>query len=116
MEIFKSTDGLTVSLIQPNINDNTAGGIHRFCPSITINDAGVIYVMWHTNEFGDYDIMADYSCDGGLTFNTDVLFNTVDNGHEVDPDLSPNLCGDGVVAIWEQNGNQPDGKLVSRRG
>jgi hypothetical protein len=116
MELYKSTDGLTVSMIQNKVNDNGTSGIYRFCPSITVNDAGVLYYMWQTNESGDFDIMADYSCNGGSSFGTDVQFNTVDNGHEIDVDLIPNPCGDAVVCLWEQAGDQPGGKLVARKG
>lgn len=115
MELYKSTDGLNLTQIQSAVNDNTTVG-YRLCPSVTVNDAGVVYMMWHTNEAGTYDIMSDYSCDGGATFGTDVVFNTDDIGNEVDADLIPNACGDGVVCIWEQNGNNPNGKLVARRG
>jgi len=114
--LHKATDGLHPTVIQNNINDNTSAGVYRFCPSVTVNDAGVVYVMWHTNESGDYDIMADYSCNGGTSFNVDVQFNTIDAGNEVDADLIPNACGDGVICVWEQNGNNPNGKLVSKLG
>jgi hypothetical protein len=115
VKLHKATDGLHPTLIQNNVNDNT-GSIYRFCPSITVNDAGVVYIMWHTNESGDYDIMADYSCNGGTTFNVDVQFNTIDAGHDVDPDLIPNACGDGVICVWEQNGDASNGKLVGKLG
>ena len=115
IELYKSTDGLTVTQIQTQINDS-ATSYQKLCPSVTVNDAGVVYVMWHTNQSGNFDIMADFSCNGGVSFGADVQFNTVNNGNEVDPDLTPNACGDGVVCIWEQRGDTSGGKLVARNG
>jgi hypothetical protein len=114
--MWKSTDGLNLTQIQSHINDNTGSTVHNYNPSITVNDAGVIYVLWQSDQTGDWEILADYSCDGGLTFGTDITFNTIDVDDEIDVDTVSNTCGDGVICIWEQNGNSSNGKLVLRSG
>jgi len=113
--LAKSTDGLNLTTIQARVNDNTSG-VYKLNPSITVNDAGVVYVTWQMYSSGDYEILADYSCDGGATFHTDVVLNTIDAGDEIFPDIAPNTCGDGFTCAWEQNGLNPNGKLVARGG
>ncbi len=60
--------------------------------------------------------MMDYSCDNRDSFNTDTIFNTVNSGDDINPNIFPDLCGDGIVVVWEADGFSPSGKLVCRKG
>ncbi len=116
IHIAKATDGLHLEELQWEINDNTSSSVYRFNPNVTVDDAGVVFVMWQSEKNGTFDIMADYSCDGGITFGTDIQFNTVDNNAEIDPFVIKNEAGLGIICVWEQNGFNSDGKLVARQG
>lgn len=116
IHVGKATDGLHLQELHWEINDNTSASVLRLNPNITVDDAGVVYVMWQSEKNGTFDIIADYSCDGGLTFGTDIQFNTIDNNHEIDPFIIKNQTGLGIICVWEQNGFNSDGKLVTRQG
>ncbi len=116
IQLFKSTDGITLTQIHSRVNDNDGDFIHNLNPSITVNDAGVLYVVWQSDQTGKWEILADYSCDSGATFGTDITVNNDSAGYKIDVEAISNPCGDGVICIWEQNGDSPDGKLVFRSG
>ncbi len=116
IHVAKATDGLHLEELHWEINDNTSHSVNRFNSNVTVDDAGVVFVMWQSEKNGTFDIIADYSCDGGITFGTDIQFNTVDNNQEIDPFLIKNEAGLGIICVWEQNGFNSDGKLVARQG
>ncbi len=115
MELYKSTDGLHLSRIQSHVNDDTSSS-HKANAAVAVDDGGIVYVMWQSEASGNYEIMVDYSCNGGVTFGTDVVFNSVDIDDEIDCDLLPDTDGAGVICVWEQDGFSSDGKLVMRKG
>jgi hypothetical protein len=116
IHVGRATDGLHLEELHWEINDNTSHSVNRFNPNVTVDNAGVVYVMWQSEKNGSFDIIADYSCDGGITFGTDVQFNTVDNNHEIDPFVIANEAGLGIICVWEQDGFNSCGKLVVRQG
>ncbi|MCD6216293.1 PKD domain-containing protein [bacterium] len=115
IKLYKATNGLNLSQIQAHVNDSTSS-IHRANSSVAVDDGGIVYVMWQSEASGNYEIMVDYSCDGGATFGTDAVFNAVDIDDEIDCDLLPDIDGAGVICVWEQDGFNSGGKLVVRQG
>ncbi len=81
-------------------------------PSITVNDAGKIFVVWEDGrEYSSYgvDIYFSFSTDGGNTFSPNVRVNDhlgVVNAWDWDPGVGVNDSGRVFVA-WSSTRNDP---------
>ena len=104
---IKSADG--GATFGPNIRVNDdAGKSRQYKPSLALDAAGVIYILWRDDRRGHADIFFARSGDGGKTFTKNVRLND-DTGwaYQGNPSIGVSPEGD-VYAAWSDNRNGQD--------
>lgn len=99
----KSSDGGQTWTDSMRVN-NDAGGASQSRPSLVVDAAGYIYVVWTDTRGGNQDIYFSKSTDGGLSFSANVRVNDLTPNFQWNPDIA--VDGAGLIhAIWEDNRN-----------
>jgi parallel beta-helix repeat protein len=95
---MRSTNGGNSWSAQSKIDHSPSGD--QTYPSMAIGNAGEIFIVWHDNRAGNYDIYFTKSTDDGVTFTTpDVRVNSVTTNDQLYPRLAAN--SDGIHVVWQ---------------
>jgi len=100
----KSSDGRTWTV--PIRVNNDAGGATQQDPSLALDAANRILIVWTDSRNGNNDVFFSKSTDGGLSFSSNVRVNDVTTNAQTEADLeidhaNPNL----VHVVWTDTRN-----------
>jgi len=99
----KSADGGRTWTDPVRVN-NDAGGASQSRPSLVLDAAESIYVLWTDTRGGTTDVYFAKSTNGGLSFPGNVRANDVTANFQVNGDLAVDSAGL-IHAVWEDNRN-----------
>jgi PKD repeat protein len=99
----KSTDGGRTWTSPMRVN-NDGGTAVQMDPSLFVDAAGAIYVVWTDFRGLTSDIYFSKSTDGGLSFSANVRVNDIVTNTQVESDIAVDAAGL-VHAVWTDNRN-----------
>lgn len=80
----KSVDGGLTFSASVRVSDDNETGLN-YAPKVATNSNGNIYVVWHDNRDGNWNVYFSKSTDGGVSFSTNVqVLNDPDTQYEAD--------------------------------
>lgn len=97
----RSTDGGRTWTTSARVN-NDAGGASQSRPSLILDAAENIFILWTDTRGGTSDIYFSKSTDGGLSFSANVRVNDVTTNSQVNGDIAVDAMGL-IHAVWEDN-------------
>ena len=101
----KSADGGRTWTDALRVN-NDAGGASQSRPSLVLDSAEYIYVLWTDTRGGTTDIYFSKSTNGGLAFPLNTRVNDITVNFQVNGDIAVDDTGLVLIhAVWEDNRN-----------
>ncbi|MGB7540270.1 MAG: sialidase family protein [Anaerolineales bacterium] len=108
----KSTDhGNTWSA---NIRINDMAGANASAPSLAIDDSGILYIAWHDNRAGSYNVYISKSIDGGSTWSPGIQVSDRSINGLIYVTLIVDHNGNLYAAWRSSNGNDYGDYLLSK--
>jgi hypothetical protein len=105
-----STDGGNTFSSDKKLNDDVGVAEQRY-PSVAVDIAGNIYIVWEDRRNGNWDIYFTNSSDGGNSFSTNKKVND-DGGSaaQYNPTMAVNGIGNIYIA-WRDSRSDPNGDI-----